>query len=97
METSSGGVWQYDCEYRKAIKKYKQPQTQTPEHTPTDQRGSAGAPAERLVEGRAAELQLLQVTVGDSDISRQGQALVEVLKHTHIRKYLTFLSLSNTK
>lgn len=45
----------------------------------TDQRGSAGAPAERLVEGGAAELQLLQVAVGNPDIGRQGQALVDVL------------------
>lgn len=48
----------------------------------TDQRGSAGAPAERLVEGRAAELQLFQVAVGNSDIGRQGQALVQVLEGT---------------
>lgn len=48
----------------------------------TDQRGPAGAPAERLVEGRAAELQLFQVAVGNSDIGRQGQALVQVLEGT---------------
>lgn len=46
----------------------------------TDQRGSAGAPAERLVEGRASKLQLFQVAVGNSDIGRQGQALVQVLE-----------------
>ena len=48
----------------------------------TDQRGSAGAPAERLIKGRAAELQLFQVTVRNSDIGRQGQALVQVLEAT---------------
>ena len=59
---------------------------QTLRHTATDQRGSAGASAEWLVEGRAAQLQLLQITVGDSDVSRQRQALVEVLKHTQVNK-----------
>lgn len=48
--------------------------------TGTDQRGAAGASAQRLVKGRAAELQLLQVTVWDPDVSRQWQALVQVLK-----------------
>lgn len=57
----------------------------------TDQRGSARTSAERLVEGWAAKLQLLQVAVRDSDVSRQRQALVEVLKHTHthIKKSLS--------
>lgn len=59
----------------------------------TDQRGSAGASAEWLVEGGAAELQLLQVTVRNSDISRQGQALVEVLNHTWKEKLKQFCNI----
>lgn len=50
------------------------------EEAATDQRGAAGAAAQRLVEGRAAELQLLQVAVWDADVSRQRQTLVQVLK-----------------
>lgn len=57
-------------------------------HTHTDQGSSAGASAERLVEGWAAELQLFQVTVGNSDVSWQRQTLVEVLKHTYIKNSL---------
>lgn len=56
--------------------------TLTGGHADTDQRCPAGASAERLVKGRAAELQLLQVAVGNPDVSRQRQALVQVLKPT---------------
>lgn len=64
----------------------KHKDTQT--HTHTDQRSSAGASAERLVEGWAAELQLLEVTIRNSDVSRQRQTLVEVLKCTDTKKLL---------
>lgn len=46
----------------------------------THQRGSAGASAQRQVEGRAAQLQLLQVAVRYPDVGRQRQTLVQVLR-----------------
>lgn len=73
----------------------------------TYQRGSARATAERLVEGRAGELQFLQVAVGNSDVSGQRQAFVEVLKtqnpapdvhvfSTHTAKYIFTIRLNVT-
>lgn len=50
-----------------------------PPSLPPHQRCSAGATAQRLVEGRAAQLQLLQVTVRYPDVGRQRQTLVQVL------------------
>lgn len=67
---------------RRELQSNKKKKQRAPGRGRTDQRGSAGAPAERLVEGRAAELQLLQVTVGDPDVGGQGQTLVQVLEHT---------------
>lgn len=48
----------------------------------THQRRSAGTPAERLVEGGAAQLQLLQVAVRDPNVGRQGETFVQVLQST---------------
>lgn len=72
-------------------------------HKHTYQWGPAWESAEGLVEGRAAQLQLLQVTIRDTDVSRQRQTLVQVL-HTHTQNWvrdLTYTShiscvLSNT-
>lgn len=48
--------------------------------------GSTRTPTHGLVKGRAVNLQLLQVAIGDPDVSRQGQALVQILQQPMLKR-----------